>query len=261
MTVWFFGVALLVLAICAFVYMKHTRDELHAMIGTETLSIPVLEQYRSASDEMGGTGAFRKTAEVVGAAHPGPNGPLSAELSKTECVWYRYRIERHYETVVYRDGRRHRRRHTERVADHTSGQGYAVIDEAGRTIGVDPDGTKPDSVEQTVDRFEPYHGGHSMSLFGIQLPVALGRGSQTIGYAYKEWLIRPGQRLYVLGEVHDRHGPLVIGEPMESGHFIISTRTEQELRKARENRHKMLAFGVIATTVLGLGLLVGGLVG
>src|SRR5690606_39854698 len=97
----------------------HTRSELHAMIGTETLSIPQLEQYRQASDEVGGRGAFRKTAEVVGAAHPGPHGPLKAELSKTECVWYRYRIDRHYEVIEYRDGKRHRRKRTERIAERS----------------------------------------------------------------------------------------------------------------------------------------------
>ncbi|EHR59501.1 superfamily II DNA helicase [Saccharomonospora cyanea NA-134] len=251
---------LLIVAVGAFFYMKHTRNELHAMIGTETLSIPELEQYRSASDGLGATGTFRKLSEVVGAAHPRPEGPLTAELSKVECVWYRYRIDRHYEVIEYRDGKRHRRKRTERVAEHTSSEGYAVIDAEGRTIEVDPNGTEPDGVEQTVSRFEP-HGGKEggVELFGIALPALLGRGDSTIGYDYKEWVIRPGRRLYVLGEVHDRTGPLVIGKPAGKGHFIISTRTEQELRDSRVQRHKLLAIGTVASTLLGLGLLVGGL--
>ncbi|ACU95553.1 E3 ubiquitin ligase family protein [Saccharomonospora viridis] len=254
---WIVGVVLLIVAVVAFFYMKHTRSELHAMIGTETLSIPQLEQYRQASDEVGGRGAFRKTAEVVGAAHPGPHGPLKAELSKTECVWYRYRIDRHYEVIEYRDGKRHRRKRTERVAEHTSAQNYAVIDEEGRTIGVDPNGTKPDSVEQTVSRFEPHRGNsQSIELFGFKLPTMLGRGDSTIGYDYKEWVIRPGQRLYILGEVHDRFGPLMIGKPAQGGHFIISTRTEEELRASRVKRHKLLAITVITSFVLGWVLLI-----
>jgi hypothetical protein len=258
--VWIVGVVLLVVAVGAFFYMKHTRDELHAMIGTETLSIPELERYRSASDEVGGTGSFRKTAEVVGAAHPRPEGPLTAELSKTECVWYRYRIDRHYEVIEYRDGKRHRRKRTERVAEHTSHQGYAVIDNEGRTIGVDPNGTNPDGVEQTVSRFEPHHDDRGgVDLFGIRLPALFGRSDSTIGYDYKEWVIRPGQRLYILGEVHDRIGPLVIGKPADKGHFIISTRTEEELRASRVQRHKLLAAGTIASCVLGVGFLVSAL--
>lgn len=257
---WIVGAVLLVVAVAAFFYMKHTRSELHAMIGTETLSIPQLEEYRRASDEVGGKGSFRKTAEVVGAAHPSPQGPLTAELSKTECVWYRYRIDRQYEVIEYRDGKRYRRKRTERVAEHTSSQGYAVIDEAGRTIGVDPNGTNPDGVEQTVSRFEPHRGNSGgVELFGFKLPAMLGRGDSTIGYDYKEWVIRPGQRLYILGEVHDRIGPLVIGKPAQGGHFIISTRTEEELRESRVKRHKLLAITVIASFGLGLVFLVAGL--
>ncbi|CAM2859606.1 E3 ubiquitin ligase family protein [Saccharomonospora xinjiangensis] len=257
---WIAGVVLLVVAVAAFLSMKHTRDQLHTMIGTETLSIPELEQYRAASDEVGASGMFRKTSEVVGEASPSPDGPLTAELSKAECVWYRYRIDRHYEVIEYRDGKRHRRKRTERVAEHTSRENYAIIDEQGRTINVDPDGITPDGAEQTVSRFEPRRGRQGgIDLFGIVLPALSGRGDTTIGYDYKEWVVRPGRRLYVLGEVHDRTGALTIGKPEGKGHFIISTRTEQELRDSRVRRHRLLAIGTVASALGGLGLLVAGL--
>src|SRR3954453_7046758 len=105
---WIFGVLLLVASGAGFWYMRATKRELHAMIGTETLSIPELEDLRRISDELGSRGGFRKTAEIVGAAHPRPEGPLAAEISKTPCVWYRYRVDRQYEHVEYRDGRRRR---------------------------------------------------------------------------------------------------------------------------------------------------------
>ncbi|WP_026455247.1 E3 ubiquitin ligase family protein [Saccharomonospora iraqiensis] len=254
---WVAGVLLLAAAVVAFFYMRHTRSELHSMIGTETLSIPELEQYRSISDEVGGKGAFRRVAEVVGAAHPRPEGLLTAELTKTECVWYRYRVDRQYEKIEYRDGRQHREKRTENVVDHTSPQGYAVIDQEGRTIGVDPNGTQPDAPEQTVNRFEPHHSREGgVELFGINLPNLIGGGDTTLGYEYQEWVIRPGQRLYILGEVHDRIGPLVIGKPEKDGHFIVSTRTEEELRADREKRHKLLSAGVVVGALAGVGLLV-----
>ncbi|MFF5986394.1 E3 ubiquitin ligase family protein [Prauserella flavalba] len=255
---WIAGALLVVAAVAGFFYMRHTKSELHAMIGTETLSIPELERLRGISDELGAKGSFRKVAEVVGAAHPRPEGLLTSELSKTECVWYRYQIERQYETVEYRDGKRHRSKRTEQVANHTSWEGYALIDEQRRTIGVDPNGTKPDGVEQTVNRFEPYRGNDgSPVLFGFTLPqFVLGNNSTTIGYQYREWVIRPGRRLYILGEVHDRIGPLVIGKPENGGHFLLSTRTEQELRDDRVKRHKLLAVGVIAATLIGIVLVV-----
>lgn len=258
--VWIAGAILIVAGVAAFFFMQHTKKELHAMIGTETLSIPELEAERTASDDLGAKGSFRKITEVIGAAHPRPEGVLTAELSKQECVWYRYTVEREYEHVEYRDGDRRTRRRTEKMADHSSNAGFAVIDEAGRTIGVDPGGERPDKPEQVIDRFEPHEGGRgSVELFGITLP-SFGGGNRTIGYKYKEWIVRPGQRLYILGEVHDKIGPLVIGKPSEDGHFIISTRSESELRKSRETQHKLLALGTVAGVVIGLGLLVAGIV-
>ncbi|OZM75282.1 helicase [Amycolatopsis antarctica] len=257
------GVLLILAGVGGFFYMRHTKSELHAMIGTETLSIPQLEDNRRISDELGARGGFRKVSEVVGAAHPRPEGALVSEISKTECVWYRYEIRRQYERVQYRDGRRHYSKHMERVAEHTSSAGYALIDDQGRTIGVDPNGTKPEGVEQTVSRFEPSSGNdnQSMELFGVRLPNFLSSGqNSTIGFEYKEWVIRPRSRMYILGEVHDKIGPLVIGRPEQGGHFIIATKTEDELRHSRSQRHRLLSIGVIAATVLGLVVTVIGIV-
>jgi hypothetical protein len=254
------GILAMGAAVVGFFLMRRTRSELHTMIGTETLSIPELEDHRRTSDELGAKGGFRKITEVVGAAHPHPDGPLTSEISKTECVWYRYRIDRQYEHVEYRDGKRHRSRRTEKVAEHTSSTGYALIDEHGQTIGVDPTGTEPDGVEQTVNRFEPHHGGENrVNLFGIELPSFFSGDNSTIGFDYKEWLIRPGRRMYILGEVHDKIGPLVIARPENDGHYIISTRTEDELRKSRVQRHKLLAVGVIAAFAIGLALTIFGI--
>lgn len=253
------GILAMCAAVAGFFLMRRTRSELHTMIGTETLGIPELEDHRRTSDELGAKGGFRKITEVTGAAHPHPDGPLTSEISKTECVWYRYRIDRQYEHVEYRDGKRHRSRRTEKVAEHTSSTGYALIDEHGQTIGVDPTGTEPDGVEQTVDRFEPHHGDNRANLFGIQLPSFFSGNDSTIGFDYKEWLIRPGRRMYILGEVHDKIGPLVIARPEQGGHYIISTRTEDELRRSRVQRHKLLAVGVIAAFALGLVLTIVGI--
>jgi hypothetical protein len=73
--------------------------------------------------------------------------------------------------------------------------------------------------------------GVRASSFRVKLPDFLNTGeNSTIGFEYKESLIRPGRRLYILGEVHDTIGPLVIGKPEQQGHFIIAGRTEDELR-------------------------------
>ncbi|MFB9570480.1 E3 ubiquitin ligase family protein [Saccharopolyspora hordei] len=251
-----FGIALVVAAVVGFFFMRRARDRLHAMIGTETLPVSELERLRQVSDELGARGGFRKVCEVVGAAHPSPEGPLKSELSGTECVWHRHVVKRRYEHVQYRDGRRHVSRRTEVVAQRTSWQGYAIRDDEGTLIGVDPNGTDPDRPEQVVNRFEPYRP-QGPSLFGIQLPNIFDTSS-TIGYEYQEWVIRPGQRLYVLGEVHDKIGPLVIGKPEQGGHFIISTRSEEEVRASTRTQHRALAIGIPIAAVAGLVLVVVG---
>ncbi|WP_344683950.1 E3 ubiquitin ligase family protein [Saccharopolyspora taberi] len=248
------GVLLLVGAGVGFYLMRNARSELHAMIGAETLPVPQLEMLRKASDDIGARGSFRKQCEVVGAAHPRPEGVLVSELSKTECVWYRYEVKRHYEKVRHQDGHRRKTKHQEVVAKHTSWEGYALRDDHGVLIGVDPNGTAPDRPEQVVSRFEP-HRPQGLNLFGIQLPNIFD-SSTTIGYEYTEWVLRPGHRLYILGEVHDKIGPLVIGKPERDGHFIISTRTEDELRKHRTQLHRWLSVGVLVAAPVGLVLIV-----
>ncbi|WP_024803152.1 E3 ubiquitin ligase family protein [Nocardia sp. BMG51109] len=260
---WWFIVAALACVVAGFglYQLSRLRGKLIAMIGAEELSIPELEQFRQVSDELGARGGFRKTSEVSGAAHPHPDGPLVAELSQTECVWYRYRVDRHYEDIEHRNGRRTSRRRSEKVAEQNSWQGFALIDGQGRTLGVDPNGTAPDGAVQTVNRFEPHRGEDSGNqLLGMLSQVLTGGGDTTIGYEYKEWIIPLGHRLYILGEVHDRIGPLVIGKPERGGHFIISTRTEGELREEATKHHKLWVAGVIAAAVLAAATLIGGIV-
>jgi E3 ubiquitin ligase len=254
------GIVLIVASVVGFFFMRNAQKRLHAMIGTETSTIPELEDQRRISDELGARGGFRKVAEVVGAAHPRPEGLLTAEISKTQCVWYRYQVERQYEDVEYNNGHRRTVKRTETVAEQTSFEGYALIDEAGRTIGVDPNGTNPDGVEQTVSRFEqPQNNPGQVEMFGIKLPNFFGNNGGTIGFEYKEWVIRPGRRLYILGEVHDKIGPLVIAKPQD-GPFIISNRTEDELRASATQQHNLLRIGVLVAFALGVVLTVLGIV-
>ncbi len=124
-----FGVVALVAAGVGFFFMRRARGELHAMIGAETLPVPRLEQQRRTADELGGRGGFRKKCEVVGAAHPRPEGLLVSELSNTECVWSRYRVRRHYERTRYTggNGRSRRERKSETLVDDSSSVGCATV--------------------------------------------------------------------------------------------------------------------------------------
>ncbi len=83
-------------AVCIFLATMTAR-RVRAMAAAETLSVPDLEVLRSASDEVGGQGHFRRICEVVGTARPSEDGGLlSSELTGTPCVWHRYTVARRY---------------------------------------------------------------------------------------------------------------------------------------------------------------------
>ncbi|MGW1676909.1 GIDE domain-containing protein [Saccharopolyspora sp. NPDC002376] len=64
--------------------------------------------------------------------------------------------------------------------------------------------------------------------------------------------------MYVLGEVHDRIGPLMIGKPEQDSHFVISTRIEDQLRKSARTQHRLLAIGIPLAALAGIALIVFG---
>lgn len=249
-----FGAILLLVAIVAFGSMRHARSELHTMIGTQTLPVSELEVLQSASREVVPAGGFQHKCEIVGAAEPRPQGPLTSQLTGTPCVWYRCVVTRHYEHVTHQNGRRRVHRRSEKLSETNSWESFGMRDDQGRLIVVDPGGSQIDEPQQVVQEFEP-HGPSGPTMFGVQLPNAFGRGGTT-GYTYEEWVVEPGRRLYVLGEVNDRTGSMVIGKPDDGGHFIVSTRSEQELREHRRKRHRTLSLAVPAAAAGGL-LLIG----
>jgi hypothetical protein len=253
-----FGIVFLLAGGVGVFFLRRFRDQLHAMIGTETWAIEELEQQKRAAQEVVGEGEFRQQAEVVGVAHPRPEGLIVSEGSGTECVWFHYQVEIEFREEYWdNEGRRKTRKRTETVHDNVSHEGYALRDDNGQLIGIDPNGAPPDRPEQTLDRFDPRER-EQPEVFGVKLPKFLD-SSNIIGHHHKEWVIRPEQRLYVLGEAHDKIGPLVMAKPPQ-GHFIISTRSEQELRRDRERKHWWLRLGTIAALVAGPVLIVVGLV-
>jgi hypothetical protein len=88
---------------------------------------------------------------------------------------------------------------------------------------------------------------------------AFMQNDRTIGIERKEWGIAPGQRLYVLAEASDRSGRLAMMKPAE-GKFMISTRTEEELRSSEQRfvnvaRITAAVLGAIGVVLVVLGLI------
>jgi hypothetical protein len=253
------AIVLLVAGAAGFAFAHVKRREVHAMIGAETLAVADLTMFHRTALEVSGPGGFRKVCEVVGVTQPGPNGLLTAEFSRTPCVWHRHEVKRRYRHVSY-DSQRRRQvsERTETVAQQVSSQAILLNDNTGY-VYVDPRGLRGDAMEQVVSRFEPHvpqRGGPTV--FGIQLP-GFDR-DDTIGFEYTEWVLRPGVRLYVHGEASDAGGSLMFGKPGAGGPFIVSARTEEELKKSSTQVQLFSAFGGLAAAVLGLVLLIVALV-
>jgi hypothetical protein len=252
------GAVLLVVAVGMAVWAQVMSRRLKAMAQVETVACQDLAALRDAAAQAAGPGAFSLVCEVTGTTEPGDTGLLKAELSKVDCVWHRHVITRHYEdTRTDSKGNRTSTTNTETMADHTSAAPFRVRDASG-TVLVDPVGARFDHAEEVVDRFEPHRGkgSFSVSLGGISLTG----GGGTLGFEYKEWVLRPGQRVYLLGEASDRSGRLVVGRPA-SGPYVFSTRSEQELAHSFRTQRTVARIGVGVAGVAGLVLLVMGLLG
>ncbi len=114
--------------------------------------------------------------------------PIIAPLTNHVCLWYRYKIERK-DTYHTKHGSQ-TRWVTERqeISDNL----FHLVDDTGKCI-VDPDGAEISTDEKVV-----WYGDSSWP----QNSPLQGGGSMFTSdrYRYSEWLVLPGQPLYVIGQ-------------------------------------------------------------
>lgn len=255
---WIVGlVGLGIAAFCGYVVVK-ARKRQHQMITTETMAVQDLHALRDASAEAAGPGFFRQKCEVVGVSGNGPDGPLTSELSSTECLWHRHVVTRKYwETERRRDSggtyRTRRVEKTERVAERESDQPFTVTDSTGSILVHPADGALQD-MRQVLDRFEPHTGSTertelSFGSFSFKLPSS--RRDGTIGYRYEEWVLPAGRELYVLGEVNDERGELAFTAP-----DLVSTKDEETLLGEARRRERFGLIGGGVAALVGIVLIV-----
>lgn len=226
----------------------------------ETLTAGDLTSLASAAAEAAGAGAFSHRCELVGVAQAGPQGPAKAPESGEECVWYRTQVTEHYwEWDRDSDGDRRRVERTRTIAEHESEEAFVLEDDTGR-VTLDPrdaDLDHPVKVLDRLDRDQPASRGG-----GILETLAQGVfdwGDRTIGLEREEWIVRPGQRLYVLGEAHDAAGALGMRKG-EGGRYVISLRSEEDLKRSAGRWATASLVATVVLGVAGLALVVAGLV-
>jgi hypothetical protein len=255
------GVVLLVIAVAALFWARSERAGARKATATETLACGDISSLSTGvADEVGG-GSFTQRCEVVGAAQPGPSGALKAPESGADAVWARTTVTHKYGVMEEQttDGRttRTRKEREEQVSSVDTDTPFAVKDDSG-TVLVHPSGADIDEPEQVADRFERADVADSIGDSVLSALFRSGNDSGTIGFEHEEWIIRPGTRLYVQGEVADRTGGLVFSEPKDDGPFLISTRSEEEIVSGKLRNAKIAtAVGVVAA-LAGVALLIAG---
>jgi len=258
------GIVLIVLALVAVFVGRSQAARANAAKGTETLSCADINALSSGvSAEVGG-GEFRQRCEVVGQAAPGEGGTIRAPHSGADVVWHHSTVRHQYwemqEQVVDGQRRRNRVERSEVVSNITSAQPFMVDDGTG-AVAVAPDGADVDHPERVLDRFDPHVESQPLpsGLMGLVGSVLRsGASSGTLGFEYEEWVIRPGARLYVHGEVSDASGRVAFAKP-DKGRYIISTRSEEQIVGSAERGATIarVITGVLA--VAGVALVVAGL--
>lgn len=198
-------------------------------------------------------GVFIGLVEVKGIVESA--NPLTSHLAGCSCVYYRWSVEEHWSRTVtesYRDSKGRTRTRTRResgwkqVASGGERLPFYLRDEDGAVLIQPRHATlEPVSVfSETCSRSDPLYYGKG--------PAGSVSHSDH-RRRFSEWALPVRQSIYVMGQARERRevvAPEIAHDPLAPV-FLISTRTEQQIR----SRHRA---AVVAWTLGGLVLSVGG---
>jgi hypothetical protein len=262
----FIPVGLAAVAVILFFVGRSQGSKALDIASTETSTAAGLATEASDVAKEIGAGSFTKVAELKGLVECGR--PLTAEMSGTECVWYRSTVTREYEeSYTERDSdgktRTGTRRGSENVSTNERRTPFMVRDDTG-AVEVDPEGAPVEGVK-VLSKFEQGDRGPSISIGSFKLSLgALGGGRRTIGYRLEESALPLGARVYVLGEARDDGGALRVAKPAaKGGRFIITVKSEEQLLKSAKTGSKVsgiIAVVLAVAAVVSLVLILAGLI-
>jgi len=207
-----------------------------------------------------GPGSFRQEVRIRGTIVC--DEPLTAELSHTPCVSYRYSVTREYEEVLWeKDAEGHSVQKTVRrsevVASNDRSTVFWLDDGTGR-IEVHPEHAKLERVK-THSSFQP--AGQALEGFGLGsflLPKVPGG---TLGYRYEEEALAVGTEVTVVAEAGDGPGSLALRKPEDrEAPFLVSLRSFDDLARGSRTQVAILqglsyGFAAVAVLIFLLGVI------
>jgi E3 Ubiquitin ligase len=170
---------------------------------------------------------------VAGVAAPAPEGLLTSVVNEVPCVWHRHTV--HRRRIHYRDNGAQRASISRRVADVASTDPIRL-----GPVEVVPAGMRVHRPVACATRILP-------ALASEPFPDALV-SRPPYRYRHREWVLRPGARLFVLGQVRSYGSRITLRRP-DRGPHIISTRSIGWLR--RQSAISAVG-GLILTAVAGV---------
>lgn len=249
------GVICVGAAVVCFLVARSRKQRVRSMVTTEIFGAKELGTLRDAATDAAGPGTFRYACEITGIVRPGPGGLVKAEMSSTQCVWTRHKITRKYwETERDSDGDEDRVDREQVMSHNRIAPLFAIEDATGQVL-VNPGDNEPECAQKVFDKFVEHdeqesHTELKIGSFSLTLPTLKDDG--TYGYQYEEWVLTPGQRMFVLGEASDATGSLVVSPPEKGGHFIMSDKDEQQLLREATSSQKAFNIGGIVLAVAGV---------
>lgn len=258
------GIGLLLLGWFLRSQRNTVMTELLKIQSMDTSTVQQLQDLQGAIAQELGPGAFRDLVELKGTIQA--KKPLTSELGEEDCVYYRTLIEEESETTTYEtneEGKKEAKtsRETRKVAGNETSIQFQLEDATGK-ITVNPNDASIDAV-QVVDHYEPYSGQKRIKYKGFKLDhnPHESKNHRILGYRFQEWVLRTESPIYLLGEVTDREGQLLVHKPGEPEHpFLITYKTEAELVEDKKSAQTWLTVGWWACLGLGIVALLWGLV-
>lgn len=245
-----------------FGYRLNTKKLFQIKATQTSSSAELLQEAKDVEEGMGEKGSYNRITEVKGKVLCAD--PIVSELAKKKCVHYSMSIVRKWEEKYWEtdsEGRRIQktRQGSDTVACNERTVPFYVEDSTGK-IKINPEGAEM-LREKVFSQFKPGDiTGGSISIGSFSMPLAgilSVSGRRTTGYAYEESIIPVDRVVYVLGEAADSSGELNIQKPHDNKHkFIISIKSEEELKRNIEGTMKAMLIGGIISETGGIVLLV-----
>ncbi|MEI6428191.1 MAG: E3 ubiquitin ligase family protein [Pseudanabaena sp. ELA607] len=261
------GGILIVAGIILFFVQKNYSTKLQSIRSATSSTAAELQKISAEIAGEIGSGSLREYVKVRGMVRC--STPLTSELKQVPCVYYSMRVVREYEeqyTTRDSDGktRTGTRRGSESISSNSQSIPFTLQDRSGELI-VNPDGGNIETV-QVLDEFRSENSLGSSSLsfgnFTLSLSGGFGGGGRrTLGYRYTESILPCDREILVIGTAADEGGQVTLRKPIQKDKkFIISLKSEEELAQSTANAAQGFFYGMIASFVVGVILVILGLI-